>query len=83
MKVNNAVELSSLVKSQRKKVKRSQRDVALKVGILPQTISGFEKHSHNSKIDTLLKIIHELDMELHLVEKDQMPAEVEQWTEEW
>jgi transcriptional regulator with XRE-family HTH domain len=83
MKINNAAELSNFVKSQRKKNLRSQVDVSAKVGIQQPTLSAFEKSSHHSRVETLLKIVYELGLEFHLVEKDEHLPGADDWQEEW
>ncbi len=88
MKINNPDELSTLLKYQRTKNKRSQSDVSSKIGLQQQTISAIENNSNQSKIETLFKIINELGLEFHLSEK-RIPGQksssknIDGWQEEW
>ena len=80
--INNPNELSIFLKDRRKKSKRSQGNVAANVGLQQQTISGFERQSSQAKIDTLFRILNELDLEFHLDDKGGA-ARVDDWKEEW
>lgn len=83
MKINNPKELSYFLKHQRKKDKRSQQDVSSKIGVQQQTISAIERNSNQAKIETLFRIISELDLELHLNEKNSPMSAENDWLEEW
>ncbi len=83
MKINNPLELSNFLKHQRKENKRSQVDVAAKIGIQQQTISSFERNSTQAKIDTLFRILNELDLEFQLNDKSSVDRSKTEWTEEW
>ncbi len=88
MKINNPDELSLFLKHKRTKNRRSQADVSSKIGLQQQTISAIENNSNKSKIETLFKIINELGLEFHLIEKP-IPGQKnskkgkECWHEEW
>ena len=83
MKINNPKELSYFLKHQRRKSKRSQEDVSSKIGVQQQTISAIERNSNHAKIDTLFRIISQLDLELHLNEKYPARTDESDWNEEW
>lgn len=83
MKINNPRELSNFLKYQRKKVKRTQDDVSSKIGIQQQTISAIERNSTQTKLETLFRVISELDLELHLTERKSSLKSVNDWHEEW
>lgn len=87
MKINNTNELSSFLKYQRKSNQRSQVNVASKIGVQQQTISAFERNSNHSKIETLFKILNELNLEFH-IENKPLPTNNhkkndDDWQEEW
>lgn len=82
MKLNNPNELSSYIKTQRKTVKRTQENVADKIGLKQTTISSFEKSCATSKIETLFKIAHELGLVIEVSTKAERDNQ-KGWEEEW
>ena len=82
MKINNPQELSGFLKQHRKLKKRSQHDVAAKVGLQQQTISSFERQSNQAKLETLFSIVHELGLEFHLQDGENLKP-TKPWQEEW
>jgi len=57
-------QLSSALKSERKAQGLTQEEVGKRVGLLLKTISALENHPGSSSIDSLLKILSALGMEL-------------------
>ena len=56
--------------------------MATKVGLQQQTISSFERQSGQAKIESLFSIVHELGLEFHLQDGENLkPAKP--WQEEW
>ena len=86
MKLNNSKELADYIKLHRKKLTRTQADVALNVGLLQKTISAMENSAGSSRIDTLFKIAHELGLSIELKPKHTLPSdhkESSSWDQEW
>jgi HTH-type transcriptional regulator / antitoxin HipB len=80
MLIHFAKDLASYLRDQRQSQALTQRDV----GILKQgTISEFESHTANSKIDTLFRILAATNVELHLIPKSGKPKnKKDEWGEE-
>jgi len=85
MKLNNSKELADYIKLQRNKQSRTQTDVAEHVGLKQKTISAMENTAGSSRIDTLFKIAHELDLSIELTPKQHNNKTVNksEWDQEW
>ena len=86
MKLNNSKELADYIKLHRKKLARTQADVADHVGLMQKTISAIENSAGSSRIDTLFKIAHELGLSIELKPKHALPRdhkESSSWDQEW
>lgn len=86
MKLNNSTELSDYIKLHRKKLNRTQTDVAEHVGVKQKTISAIENSAGSSRIDTLFKIAHELGLSIELKPKHPSQSDHKQsssWDQEW
>lgn len=86
MKFNNSKELSDYIKLQRKKLNRTQSDVAEHVGLKQKTISAIENSAGTSRIDTLFKIAHELGLSIELKPKHSSASSQKKdsgWDQEW
>ncbi|MGY0642860.1 MAG: helix-turn-helix transcriptional regulator [Paraglaciecola chathamensis] len=86
MKLNNSKELADNIKLHRKKLSRTQADVASHVGLMQKTISAIENSAGSSRIDTLFKIAHELGLSIELKPKhaaQSVHKESTSWDQEW
>jgi HTH-type transcriptional regulator/antitoxin HipB len=86
MKLNNSKELADYIKLHRKKLSRTQADVADNVGLMQKTISAIENSAGNSRIDTLFKIAHELGLSIELKPKQENESGQKTesgWDQEW
>lgn len=64
------IELIISVISERKEQNISQRDLAKMTGLKQSTISRMEKEIVSPRLDTLIKIINALDLEITLTSKN-------------
>lgn len=67
--INTRMQLGLALKNARKLQGFSQAEAAAKVGILPKTISALENHPEACSIESLLKLLSVLDLELSLAKK--------------
>jgi HTH-type transcriptional regulator / antitoxin HipB len=72
--VRTPSQLASAFKSRRKTCGLSQAQAAAKVGLLPKTVSALEGHPEDSSVESLLKLIAALELELVLRPKDAAPG---------
>ena len=81
MKFNNSQELANYIKLQRKRLDRTQTNVADNIGVKQKTISSIENSAGSSRIDTLFKVAHELGLTIEL----NLPNEkgTSTWDQEW
>lgn len=68
--VKNEYKIIEQIMCERKRKKLSQKQLAHKANVTQQAISRLEKEKHIPNLGTLLKIVHGLNLELVLVEKD-------------
>lgn len=86
MKLNSSKELADYIKLHRKKLERTQTDVAEHIGLKQKTISAIENSAGNSRIDTLFKIAHELGLSIELKPKQENESGQKTesgWDQEW
>ena len=86
MKLNNSKKLAAYIKLHRRKLARTQTDVASHIGLMQKTISAIESSSGRSRIDTLFKIAHELGLSIELTPKHALPKDHKErsgWDQEW
>jgi len=67
--INTPSQLGLALKSARKAKDLTQAQAATKVGLLPKTISALENHPEACSIESLLKLLSVLDLELSLANK--------------
>jgi HTH-type transcriptional regulator/antitoxin HipB len=85
MKITTTQQLSAYLKDVRLSDKKSQADVANKVGIRQDTVSSFERSPESTKLETFFKLLSALELELSIqprnssTEQDNASA----WKEEW
>ena len=78
--INNPVKLAHTLKAGRKNLRLTQEEAAGKSGLLPKTVSLLENHPEKCSVETLLKHLSTLDLELYLLNRD-VPSENHQ--KEW
>ncbi|MCP3666386.1 MAG: helix-turn-helix transcriptional regulator [Gammaproteobacteria bacterium] len=57
-------QLGKILSGHRKSLGITQKEAAKTVGMLPKTISGLELHTGKKSIDSLLKLLSALELEL-------------------
>jgi len=68
-------QLASTLKNRRKSLELTQVETAKRVGLLPKTISALESSPERCSVESLLKLISVLDLELSLTEKSSRPED--------
>lgn len=71
--VRTAQHLAQALKAQRTSRKLTQQEAGKRVGLLPKTISALESMPGRSSIESLLKLLSVLELELVLREKSAKP----------
>ena len=69
--INTPSQLGLALKSARKTTGLTQAETATKVGLLPKTISALENHPEACSIESLIKLLSVLDLELTLAKKSE------------
>jgi HTH-type transcriptional regulator / antitoxin HipB len=73
-------QLAQALKARRIISKATQQDVGRRVGLLPKTISALESTPERSSIESLLKLLSALGVELVLRDKEMgRPSEKSEW----
>ena len=83
MRINSPLALAAYARSQRKKLKLSQAALGDQVGLTQKTISLFENNPEAVYLQTALRILSALELDLALIEKNESMIKSEQWDEEW
>jgi len=86
MKITSPDMLAHSLKSARRQLQLTQQQAAKQVGIKQATISAFENHPENSRIETLFKLLAVLELELHVTPRNQAERTTESsqsWDQEW
>ncbi|KTC88723.1 helix-turn-helix domain-containing protein [Fluoribacter dumoffii] len=81
MLIHSPHELALLIKSQRKKLKLSQAEVAELVGLKQKTISAIENNPENIRLSTLFRILSALGLDFNAAPKNEPITN--QWNDEW
>lgn len=84
--ISTPSQLTHALRSVRKSRGLSQSDTGKLVGLLPKTISALENHPSSTTLDSFLKLLSALDLELIIAPKEKPESSVEhvnQPTEEW
>lgn len=68
-KIKQEYKLIDRIVNERKKRNITQKELAAMTGISQQSISRLEREKHMPKIDTLMKLLDGLDLELTVVAK--------------
>jgi len=74
--------LASALRNARKQRSLTQQTLAEQVGTKQATISTFENHPENCRVETLFKLLAALDLELQITERGQ-PESQTGWDQEW
>lgn len=86
MLIHSPSDLAQYFRDQRKKQGLTQVSVADEVSVRQDTVSKFELKPENVRLSTLFQLLSALDMELHVVPKEQSPTRLDTkkgWTEQW
>jgi len=82
MKITSPKLLAQALKNARTGKHLTQQKTAEQVGIKQSTVSGFENHPDNTRIETLFKLLSALELELHVTERDSEKPTTG-WDQEW
>jgi len=82
MKITAPDTLASALRNARKQRSLTQQTLAEQVGTKQATISTFENHPENCRVETLFKLLAALDLELQITERGQ-PESQTGWDQEW
>ena len=80
-RITSAKLLAHEIRENRRLAKMTQQDVAERIGIKQATVSAFENHPENCKIETLFNILSSLDLQITLSKRSADAAKG--WKEEW
>ena len=86
MLIHSSNDLAQYYRDQRKQRNVSQSTIAEEIVMRQDTVSKFENKPGNVRLDTLFRLLAALDLELHLVPKEEAILENEKekgWTEKW
>ncbi|MGE4260955.1 helix-turn-helix domain-containing protein [Shewanella sp.] len=85
MKITTTQQLSAYLKDVRLSDKKSQADVANKVGIRQDTVSSFERSPESTKLETFFKLLSALELELSIQPCNSSTGQdnASAWKEEW
>jgi HTH-type transcriptional regulator / antitoxin HipB len=83
MLITSTETLAIAAKDRRRQIKLSQAEVGNKIGLRQKTISAFESKPDSTKLETLCKILSALNLELHIVPKENSAKMNQGWDEEW
>ncbi|MCW8829807.1 MAG: helix-turn-helix domain-containing protein [Gammaproteobacteria bacterium] len=85
MLIHSPTQLAQFYRDQRKQRGTSQSAVAQEIAVRQDTVSKFELKPDNVRLDTLFRLLAALELELHILPKDQTAASSNQqgWTEQW
>ena len=82
MKITSPETLASTLKDARKQSMLTQKALAEQVGAKQATISTFENHPDNCRVETLFRLLAALNLEIQITERDQ-PDRQTGWDQEW
>jgi len=69
-----AQQLSSLLKSLRKKSGLTQKDLGARLGVSQRRVAAIEAHPERARFERILQILSELDVDLVVREQNGKPA---------
>lgn len=79
-RITSAKLLAHEIREKRRLANMTQQDVADRIGIKQATVSAFENHPENCKIETLFNILSSLGLEITLSKRTD---DAKGWDEEW
>lgn len=68
-------QLASALKNRRKELCLTQIEAASRIGLLPKTISALESSPERCSLESLLKLVSVLDLEITLKSKPDTPKD--------
>ncbi len=68
-------QLAKTLRNRRTELKLTQKDAAVKVGLLPKTVSALENHPERCSIESLMKYLSALDLKIVLKTKNSNPTD--------
>ncbi|MEA5029456.1 MAG: helix-turn-helix domain-containing protein [Sphaerochaeta associata] len=71
--IQTPVQLGSYLRTRRKALGLTQKEAALRIGLLPKTISALENDPLHCSIESLLRLLSALDLEFLLQGKEDAP----------
>ena len=77
--VRIASQLGQALWGARKLSSLTQKAVGARVGLLPKTISALERTPERASIESLLRILSALGLEMVLRPKDTLPSKTSDW----
>lgn len=86
MLIHSSNDLAQYYRDQRKQRNISQTTIAEEIAIRQDTVSKFENKPENVRLDTLFRLLAALDLELHLVPREDSITEDDKkkgWAEKW
>jgi len=83
MNITSAKALAHVLNNERKQRKLTQHDIAELIGVRQPTVSSFENGPEGTRLDTLFKLLAALDLELQVMPRNRISAEVKAWDQEW
>jgi len=72
--ISTPSQLTHALRSARKAHGLSQADTGMLVGLLPKTISALENHPGSATVDSLMKLLSALELELIITPKERRPS---------
>lgn len=76
-------ELALRIVDQRKKLGLSQAAVADLVGLKQKTISAIENNPERAHVDTLLRVLSAINLDIELIDKNELSSIRNKGKEEW
>ncbi len=67
-------QLPSLLKSMRKKIGLTQKEMGEKLGVSQRRVAAIEAHPESARFERILQILFELDADLIVRERNETPA---------
>ncbi len=71
--IQTPVQLGSYLRTRREALGLTQKEAALRIGLLPKTISALENDPLHCSIESLLRLLSALDLEFLLQGKEDAP----------
>lgn len=72
--IQTPFQLGSYLRTRRKSLDLTQKEAGLRIGLLPKTISALENDPQHCSVESLLRLLSALDIELFLQGKEDAPT---------